>query len=219
MSIDYTLGEEVANSVSHGIGILFGSIAGFLLMNIALQSGNSWAVGSVSLYLFGMLTSYITSTLYHSCLHHPHRKALLRKFDHAAIYLHIAGTYSPITLILLRNVGGWGWGLFIFVWLCAAIGLLLSFTRLKEHSHLETVCFVAMGSPILLAFQPLIEVVRPAGHMDIIWWIIAGGASYIIGALFYSFRKVDYMHSVFHLFCLGGSVCHVMAIYEVLSMS
>lgn len=219
MSINYTLGEEVANSISHGIGILFGIIAGVILMNIAIQSENSWAVGSVSLYLFGMLASYITSTWYHSCLHHPHRKVLLRKFDHAAIYLHIAGTYSPITLVLLRNVGSWGWGLFVFVWFCAAIGCLLSFIHLKEHSNLETICFVAMGSSILIAFKPLMEVIRPAGHMDIIWWIIAGGASYIIGALFYSFRKVNYMHSVFHLFCLGGSICHVIAIYEVLSIN
>ncbi len=219
MSIDYTPGEEVANSVSHGIGILFGITAGFILMNVAIQSGDSWAIGSVPLYLFGMLASYTASTCYHSCLHHPRRKALLRKFDHAAIYLHIAGTYSPITLVLLRNVGGWGWGLFAFVWLCAVAGCLLSFTRLKEHSNLETVCFVAMGSAILLAFKPLTEVVRPAGDMDIIWWILAGGASYVIGALFYSFHKVDYMHSVFHLFCLGGSICHVIAIYEALTLN
>ena len=103
MSINYTLGEEVANSVSHGVGIIFGIVAGFVLMNVAIQSGNSWAIGSVPLYLFGMLASYVSSTWYHSCIHHPERKALLRKFDHAAIYLHIAGTYSPITLVLLRT--------------------------------------------------------------------------------------------------------------------
>lgn len=216
MSINYTLGEEVANSISHGVGIIFGIVAGFVLMNVAIQSGNSWAIGSVPLYLFGMLASYVSSTWYHSCIHHPERKALLRKFDHAAIYLHIAGTYSPITLVLLRNSGAWGWGLFVFVWLCAAVGFLLSFTRLKEHSNLETICFVAMGACILIAFKPLMSVVEPSGHMDIVWWIIAGGASYIIGALFYSFKNVKYMHSVFHLFCLGGSICHVIAIYEAL---
>lgn len=211
----YTLGEEVANSVSHGIGIIFGIVAGFLLMDKAMASGDPWAIGSVPLYLFGMLSSYITSTLYHS-LKDGKAKELLRKFDHGAIYLHIAGTYSPITLVVLRNVGYWGWGLFIFVWLCAAVGFLLSFTNLKEHSNIETICFVAMGASILIAFQPLVNTLSPLHELNSVYWIIAGGASYIIGALFYSWRKVRYMHSVFHLFCLGGSICHAIAIYTIL---
>lgn len=211
----YTLGEEVANSVSHGVGIIFGIVAGFLLMDKAMASGDPWAIGSVPLYLFGMLSSYITSTLYHS-LKDGKAKELLRKFDHGAIYLHIAGTYSPITLVVLRNVGYWGWGLFIFVWLCAAVGFLLSFTNLKEHSNIETICFVAMGASILIAFQPLVNTLSPLHELNSVYWIIAGGASYIIGALFYSWRKVRYMHSVFHLFCLGGSICHAIAIYTIL---
>lgn len=211
----YTLGEEVANSVSHGIGIIFGIVAGFFLMHKAIISGDPWAIGSVPLYLFGMLSSYFTSTLYHS-IKDGKTKELLRKFDHGAIYLHIAGTYSPITLVVLRNVGYWGWGLFIFVWLCAVIGFMLSFTNLKEHSNLETICFVAMGASILVAFKPLADTLSPLHELSSVYWIIAGGVSYIIGALFYSWRKVRYMHSVFHLFCLGGSVCHVIAIYTIL---
>lgn len=211
----YTLGEEVANSVSHGVGIIFGIVAGFFLMHKAIASNDPWAIYSVPLYLFGMLSSYITSTLYHS-LKDGKAKELLRKFDHGAIYLHIAGTYSPITLVVLRNVGYWGWGLFIFVWLCAAIGFLLSFTNLKEHSNIETICFIAMGASILIAFQPLVNTLSPLHELNSVYWIIAGGASYIIGALFYSWRKVRYMHSVFHLFCLGGSICHAIAIYTIL---
>ncbi|MEG1685339.1 MAG: hemolysin III family protein [Bacteroides sp.] len=215
MAIIYTKGEEIANSASHGIGIIFGIVAGVILMEAAIANGNPWAIGSVPLYLFGMLASYISSTSYHSCTS-PKRKAKLRKFDHAAIYLHIAGTYSPITLITLREVGWWGWGLFIFVWLCAALGVLLSFTKLKEHSNLETSCFVLMGATILLAFQPLTTILSPLGEMNIIYWILAGGASYVIGAIFYSWKSINYMHSIFHLFCLGGSVCHAIAIYLVL---
>lgn len=211
----YTLGEEVANSVSHGIGIIFGVIAGVFLMNKAIISGDPWAIGSVPLYLFGMLSSYFTSTLYHS-RKDGKTKELLRKFDHGAIYLHIAGTYSPITLVVLRNVGYWGWGLFIFVWLCAIVGLFLSFIKLKEHSNLETACFVAMGASILIAFKPLADVLSPLHEISSIYWIIAGGVSYIIGALFYSCRKVRYMHFVFHVFCLGGSICHAIAIYTIL---
>lgn len=213
MSINYTKGEEIANSVSHGAGVLLGVVMGVLMMHVAIRDGNTWAIATVPLYLFGMLASYVSSTCYHACLHHLQRKALLRKFDHAAIYLHIAGTYSPLTLLLLRNSGYWGWGIFAFVWLCAAAGVLLSFRRLKEHSNLETACFVAMGASILVAFKPLADAVRPAGHMDIIWWILAGGVSYIVGALFYSWHNVRYMHSLFHLFCLGGSVCHIVAIW------
>lgn len=215
MAIKYTKGEEIANALSHGIGIIFGIIMGTLLMNKAIQSGNHWAISGASLYLFGMLSSYITSTLYHSC-NHKSRKKLLRKFDHGAIYLHIAGTYSPVTLVVIREAGYWGWGLFTFVWLAAAIGVFLSFRRLKEHSNLETICFIAMGACILIAFKPLIDVLSPIGETRVVWLIIAGGASYIMGALFYSLNKVRYMHSVFHLFCLGGSVCHSLAIWYIL---
>lgn len=211
----YTTGEEIANSASHGIGLLLGIIVGVILMRTAIASGDPWAIGSVPLYLFGVLSSYLTSTCYHACTHQK-RKELLRKFDHGAIYLHIAGTYSPITLVLLRNTGMWGWGLFIFVWLAAAIGFLLSFTNLKEHSNLETICFIAMGACILIAFKPLVDTAAPLGLMKVVWLILAGGASYIAGTLFYSWRNVRYMHSVFHLFCLGGSACHILAIYYII---
>jgi len=208
----YTKGEEIANTYSHAIGIALIIVAGIVLMKKAIALNDNWAIGSIPLYLLGAFSSYLASTWYHATTHKK-RKAKLRKFDHSAIYLHIAGTYSPITLILLRETGYWGWGIFCFAWLCAIIGLIFSFTNLKEHSHLETTCFVAMGCAILVAFKPLIDTVSPLGMMNIVWLIIAGGAAYIIGALFYSWRKIKYMHGVFHLFCLLGSICHIMAIY------
>ena len=208
----YTQGEEIANALSHAIGIVLIIIAGIVLMKKAVNVGDNWAIRTIPLYLLGAFSSYLVSTWYHAT-NHKKRKAQLRKFDHAAIYLHIAGTYSPIALVLLREVGYWGWGIFCFVWLCTIIGFIFSFTNLKEHSHLETACFVAMGSCILIAFKPLIDTVSPLGMINVVWWIIAGGAAYITGALFYSWRKVKYMHSVFHLFCLLGSICHIMAIY------
>lgn len=214
MAIKYTHGEEIANSVSHGFGILFGIIMGFFMIQAAVHSQNIWALRGVELYLFGMLSSYITSTWYHGCVNKK-QKEVLRKFDHGAIYLHIAGTYSPILLIVLRESGYWGWSLFAFIWLAAAIGFILSFTNLKEHSYLETLCYIAMGGVILVAFKPLINILSPIGEMKVIWLIMAGGISYIIGAAFYSFRK-KYMHSIFHLFCLGGSVCHAWAIWYLL---
>ena len=216
MEKQYTKGEEIVNSISHAIGIVLVIVAGIVLMKKAIVGGNAWAIGSVSLYLVGAFSSYLASTWYHGATNKK-RKAKLRKFDHSAIYIHIAGTYSPIALVLLREVGFWGWGLFCFVWLCAIIGSIFSLTSLKGHSHLETICFVAVSCSIFVAFKPLIDVVSPLGMMNIIWWILAGGAAYIIGALFYSWRKMKYMHGVFHFFCLMGSVCHIMALYYVIS--
>jgi hemolysin III len=213
----YTKGEEIGNTISHGLGIILGIVGGYVLLAKAFVNGNSWSVGSVLAYLFGMLASYVTSTCYHGCS--PERKGqkeLLRKFDHGAIYLHIAGTYIPFTLLVLRNEGAWGWSLFIFICLAAIAGLIVSFTNLKDHSNLETVCFVLMGCAILVAFKPLYDVLSANGQLASLYWLIGGGISYIVGALFYSWTKRRYMHTVFHLFVLGGSVCHMIAIYIIL---
>ena len=173
-----------------------------------------WAVACVSVYLAGMLSSYISSTWYHGS--RPGKlKELLRKFDHGAIYLHIAGTYTPFTLLVLRHAGGWGWGIFAFVWLSAIAGFILSFKKLKEHSNLETACYVGMGACILVAMKPLLDHLGELGATTAFWWLIGGGVSYIVGAVFYSLRK-PYMHATFHLFCLGGSIGHIIAIWLIL---
>lgn len=211
MSVNYTQKEERANALSHGLGIVIGILGGGYLLHIAIQSNNPWAIAGMLLYLFGMLASYISSTLYHSTPPSP-RKNLLRKFDHAAIYLHIAGSYSPITLVTLREMGYWGWGIFTFVWLCAIVGVIVSFYKLKAHSHLKTICYVLMACSILIALKPLLEVVP----IQFIYWLIAEAFFYITGAVLYSFYKVPYMHSVFHLFVLGGTICHMMVLWHVL---
>lgn len=211
----YSKKEEMANTISHAFGILLGCVAGaFLIIKAFSHPTPEWAVSSVSVYLFGMLSSYITSTLYHS--YQPGKtKEQLRKFDHGAIYLHIAGTYTPFTLLVMRHATGWGWGVFSFVWIAAVVGFILSFKKLKEHSNLETVCFIGMGCAILVALKPLMNCLTVFGTTAPFWWLIAGGASYIIGAFFYSLRK-PYMHALFHLFCLGGSIAHIIAIWQIL---
>lgn len=212
MAIHYTKGEEWANALSHGVGIIIGIVGGGYLLWIATQSGNPWAIFGMVLYLFGMLASYLTSTWYHSLKPSSPHKELFRKFDHASIYLHIAGSYSPIVLVTLREVGFWGWGIFIFVWLCAVIGVTLSFRKLKEHSNLETICFIAMGCTIFVVFKTFCQLVpAPA-----IYWLLAEGGSYVLGAAFYTWHKLPYMHSVFHLFCLGGTICHMMTVWYIL---
>lgn len=207
-----TYGEEVANVLTHGAGMLFGLVAMILLMVAAVQSGNPWAVASFAVYAVCMTLSYATSTFYHAAVR-ARRKRLLRRFDHSAIYLHIAGTYTPFTLITLRQEGGWGWGLFAVVWIAAAIGVWLSFRKMKKKDHLKTVCYLAMGWVVAIAFKPLLDVFERTGSMDSLYWLIAGGLSYTAGSLFFFFDKYRYMHPVWHLFVLGGSVCHFIAIY------
>ena len=176
--------EEWANTLSHGAGILLGIVAGYFLLEKASENMEpQWAVACVSVYLAGMLSSYISSTWYHGS--RPGKlKELLRKFDHGAIYLHIAGTYTPFTLLVLRHAGGWGWGIFAFVWLSAIAGFILSFKKLKEHSNLETACYVGMGACILVAMKPLLDHLGELGATTAFWWLIGGGVSYIVGAVF-----------------------------------
>lgn len=210
--IRYTKKEEIWNATSHGGGILMGVVFGVIFLVWCFQADNNWARVGVILYLFGMLGSYLASTLYHSMKHHSKWKGRLRKWDHAAIYWHIAGSYSPLTLVALREQGYWGWGLFCFVWACAIAGTVISFVKLKEHSNVETFCFIGMGLSVLVAFKPLVDSVSTAA----VTWIIAEGVSYITGAVFYSLNKTKYMHSVFHFFVLAGSVCHIIAVWDVL---
>ena len=210
--IRYTRREELWNSWSHAAGILLGVAVGAIFLYMCYTDDNPWARAGVTLYLFGMLMSYAASTIYHATRMRSKWKERLRKWDHAAIYWHIAGSYSPLTLVALRQQGYWGWSLFCFVWICAIAGTIVSFRHLKEHSNVETFCFVGMGLSVLVAFKPLIDSVSSAA----VAWIIAEDVMYITGALFYSLNRRRYMHSVFHFFVLLGSICHIVAVWDIL---
>lgn len=204
--------EERWNSWSHAAGILLGVVVGCIFLYWCYRSHNGWATVGVVLYLFGMLCSYIASTVYHALSPKSRWKVKLRHWDHAAIYWHIAGSYSPITLVALRDQGYWGWALFAFVWLCAIAGTIVSFLHLRKHSHIETICFVVMGLSVLVAFKPLVDSVETVA----VWWIVAEGVAYITGAVFYSLNRTSYMHTVFHFFVLLGSICHIVAVWDIL---
>jgi hemolysin III len=213
----YTHSEELANAATHGFGILLGVAAGIWLLVKALGC-DLWAISSVSVYIVCMLFSYIASTIYHAC-REENRKAKLRKLDHVAIYFHIAGTYTFFTLTILRNAALWGWSLFFVVWIAALAGSYISFKGKGIGKRIETICYVVMGLVVLVAFKPLFDTLNSMKALDVLWYIIAGGVSFILGAFLYSFKKIPYIHAIFHLFVIGGSVFHVLAIALTLELA
>ncbi|MBR5563856.1 MAG: hemolysin III family protein [Bacteroidales bacterium] len=212
----YSLPEEITNFTTHGLGFIM-SLAVCVFCIVKGSVADSWIVlFSLILYLIGVCSSYAASTVYHAIPGSRERaKAIARKFDHAAIYWHIAGSYSPLTLIAMRTgAPAWAWVIFGFVWLCAIVGTALSFRKMKAQSYLETTCYVLMGLTILIAFKPFYDTCGLA----IVLWVVGEGVAYITGAVLYSFKKVPYIHSVFHLFVILGDVCHMIATWKVIQM-
>lgn len=200
-----TIGEEVANSVSHGVGLLAGLVALPWLLVAAVPRGTSALVGAT---VFGatLALMYLASTLYHA-IAHPRAKRLLKTLDHGAIYLLIAGTYTPFTLGALR--GPWGWSLLVAIWTLAFAGVALKATGALRHGGWSTALYVAMGWLVVVALKPLFETVPPWG----IAWLVAGGAAYTLGVVFYATdQRLRYAHFVWHLFVLAGSACHFVAV-------
>ena len=213
----YSFSEEIVNTATHAIGLAMTFAVGLFFL-IQSSGAASWLVPlSLSLYLFGVASSYADSVAYHAIPSTwPRTKAWARKLDHAAIYWHIAGSYTPLTLVAMRNGGEAIWGLYIFtfVWLCAIVGTALSFRKMKAQSYLETTCYVLMGLTILIAFKPFYD----SCGLSIVLWVVAEGVAYIIGAVLYSFKKIPYIHSVFHLFVILGDICHMVATWKMLQM-
>ncbi len=201
----YTVGEEIANSVTHGIGTGL-SIAGLtLLVVLAAIYGDVWRVVSFSIYGSSLVLLYLASTLYHS-IQHPKVKQVLRIFDHSAIYLLIAGTYTPFTLVSMR--GPWGWTMFGVVWGLALLGIAFKTVFIGRYEKLATVAYVLMGWLVVVAFKEMLVAIPPGG----VAWLMAGGVVYTLGVLFYAWQKLPYNHAIWHLFVLGGSTCHFFAI-------
>jgi hemolysin III len=199
------LREEFANAMTHGVGALL-SIAGLVILVVyaALQGGASRIVAA-SLFGASLVVLYTASTCYHS-FRCPKVKRWLRRFDHAAIYLLIAGSYTPFTLLNLR--GGWGWTLFGLVWGIAAVGIAFKLFYTGRFEILSTIAYIAMGWLIIIAIKPAMANIEPAG----LAWLTAGGLAYTGGVLFYGMRRMPYNHAVWHLFVMAGSACHFFAI-------
>lgn len=210
----YTKREEKANYLSHAFGVLIALAATISLILKAMKADNGWAIVAFSIYGFGMIVCMLSSTLYHY-VQQPKARSFLRHFDHGSIYILIAASFSPATLILLRNVGMWGWGLFALIWLFALIGLGLNFGKMKANNHIKTASYVLMGLSIFIAVKPLINVAMTENCVDVLYWLLAGGVFYIVGSFFYALAKHEFVHAIFHIFVLLGLVSHVVAAWLI----
>lgn len=195
--------EEVASLLTHAAGVVFSIVA--LVVMVVLAAGD--VLKTVSAVIFGtsLVVLYTSSTLYHFFTH-PQWKARLQVFDHACIYLLIAGSYTPITLITLK--GAWGWSLFGVVWAMALGGVLMkTLWKGKKDHWISTFLYLLMGWLIVLAIGPLLRQMPAAG----IGWLVAGGLAYSSGVVFFAWNRLPFNHAIWHLFVMGGSVCHVLA--------
>ncbi|MGC8818471.1 MAG: PAQR family membrane homeostasis protein TrhA [Athalassotoga sp.] len=202
---NYTLGEEIANAITHGIGTLLAIAALVILVIFSAIYGNAWYVVSFSIYGSSMVILYTMSTIYHA-LPGGKAKDVFEIFDHSSIFLLIAGTYTPFELITLR--GPLGWTLFGITWSMAVIGILFKIFFVKKFVILSTLIYILMGWMVIFAINPLLEKLS----LDGIIFLVIGGLLYTFGTVFYIRRKMRYHHFIWHLFVIGGSAMHFFAI-------
>lgn len=201
-----TFGEEIANSVSHGLGLLAGLAAFPVLVVMASQRGDAVEIVATSVFATTVVLLYFTSTLFHA-LPQGRAKRVLQVLDHSAIYLLIAGTYTPFTLGVLRDTG-WGWTLFGVVWGLAIIGTALKAFGGIRYTTLSTLVYLAMGWMVVIAADTVWALMPGWG----LFWLIAGGVAYTAGAVFFLSERIKYFHFVWHLFVIAGTACHVVAV-------
>jgi hemolysin III len=199
-----SVGEEIANSVSHGLGLLAACAAAPILIVNAAWHGSAADIVGASVFGATILLLYFASTLYHA-LPRGRSKDLFHLFDHGAIYLLIAGTYTPFTLGILR--GAWGWTLFGVIWGLAILGVLLKSVGGTRFAKLSTVVYLGMGWMIVIAAKPLYELLPAWG----LFWLVAGGVAYTAGVGFYAAKRLRYGHFIWHLFVIAGTTCHFFA--------
>jgi len=204
-------GEEIANSITHGIGAGLSVAALVILVVFAAKQGNPWGVVSFSIYGASLVLLYLASTLYHA-FRGEKLKRFFKLMDHSSIYLLIAGTYTPILLLSMR--GPWGWSLFGVVWGLALLGIGFKILFLGRYKAVSVTIYLIMGWLIIIAMKPMLAMV-PSGMVT---WLFIGGISYTLGVIFYIWRTFPYHHSVWHLFVLGGSAAHFIGILKYLAL-
>jgi hemolysin III len=208
MSLDkaYTVKEEVAHALTHGVGAVLSIVALVFMLVWAAAYGDAWHVVAASIYGASLILLYTASTLYHAFLW-PRIKAVFQQLDHAAIYILIAGTYTPFALINLRDA--WGWTLLSVAWGIALLGVFLELGVKKRIKWLSLSLYLGMGWMALIAIKPMIDNVDSGGLM----LLVAGGLAYTLGVIFYVWKSLPYHHAIWHLFVLAGSVFHFFSIF------
>lgn len=199
------LRDEIASALTHGLGALAALAGGVILITLTAMHGNGWQIATAIVFSLTLILLYVVSTIYHA-IQNPDTKARLQVVDHCAIYLLIAGTYTPFTLIGLR--GPWGWSLFATIWALAVAGVIFKLFFTGRFRPLSTGIYLAMGWLVVIAIKPLYQLLDT-------WtlsWLVAGGLFYTLGTYFYQRDAIRYFHAVWHLFVLGGSLCHFVAV-------
>lgn len=199
--------DELASALTHGVGAALALGGSAVLITLATIYGDGWQLGASIVFGVTLLLLYTASTLYHS-IQHPVAKGRLKVFDHCAIYLLIAGTYTPFTLIGLRQSGAWGWSMFAAIWTLAIAGVIFKLFFTGRFKLLSTGIYIAMGWLILVAFKPMLHSI----DLPTFVWLMAGGLFYTLGTFFYHRENLRYSHAIWHLFVIGGSVCHFAAV-------
>ena len=197
--------EELANAISHGLGAVAALVGGTVLITLSAAFGNGWQLAGAIVFTVALVLLYLASTLYHASTNRELR-GKLKVFDHCAIFVLIAGTYTPFTLVGLR--GPTGWWLFGTIWTLALAGVVFKLFYTGRFKRLSTAIYVAMGWLVIVAVKPMLASIDG-------WtlgWLLAGGLSYTLGTYFYHRESIPYSHAIWHLFVIGGSVCHFVAV-------
>lgn len=201
----YTLGEEIFNSISHGVGVCLSIAALVLLIVFGSMKGGGYPLAAGLVYGISLIILYTMSMVYH-IVQGKKGKAVMRIFDHCSIFILIAGTYTPYLLITLDKA--LGWTMFGIIWGMAVIGIILNSIDLERFKKFSLICYIVMGWAIIFTIKPIIRNIPTMG----VFLLVLGGIIYTVGIIFYIMKRYKYMHSVWHLFVLGGSVCHYLSI-------
>lgn len=202
----YSVFEEQLHALTHGLGALLGIAALLLMLKVSINNADNWQIISALIYGSSLVLLYSSSTLYHS-IHQPQIKHRLRQWDHAAIFILIAGTYTPFTLVSLRH--DWGLFLFTFIWLIAIFGVILELATGLKYKKLSLALYLGLGWIVVVAIKPMLANVASTA----MWLLLAGGLCYSGGVVFYVWKSLYLHHVIWHLFVLCGSILHFLAIY------
>lgn len=202
----YTVAEEIAHALTHGVGAI-AAIVGLIFMLVwAVSYGDTFHIVSASIYGASLILLYLASTLYHA-FPWPRVKAFFQQMDHAAIYVLIAGTYTPFALVNLR--GAWGWTLLGIVWSIAIVGVIMEIAMKERKKWLSLTLYLGMGWMALIMIKPMLDSVDPGG----LWLLLAGGLAYTLGVIFYVWKSLRFHHAIWHVFVLAGSVLHFFSVF------